>query len=436
MATGLTEILRRPESEEFDRKSALDPTNTQDYLELVVHLVAMANTRGGSVLIGTQGSAISKADLPLFDSARIDDKVNSLVEPRVGGIKSSLLGSDFMLIEIERSRNPPHVFKQDGNCTNRQQKPTTVFRRGDAYVRHSSKSERANRTDFERWLESRQQRLFENVKLVFQASPEAQIQIADGPGGMPVRIDPSAPGAQPVYDLLTADPFRDLEQELTGALKAWKTSHQLLNEAQIYKAYAERDMIRNPEVTELLLKSSWERHMQGYLWASRLDAATLVRLIREVVTADGYPAPQEALKISAMLPREHARAIFQLVEGTYRKNIKKVVRRLEPVLRARARKFEVFVEALCPGQRLTYKAGEGVKEVKTEAVTESTFDEILHFLLEGNKENRGVFKFAELLVFGRLVTNVDFSALTMPEVAPAELGPPEGEKSADPSVSD
>jgi hypothetical protein len=207
------------------------------------------------------------------------------------------------------------------------------------------------------------------------------------------------------------------------------------SELKIYKAYAERDKIRNPEVIELLLKSSWDRHMQGYLWAAKLDAVTLVRLIREVVTADGYPASQEALKISAMLPREHARAIFQLVEGTYKRNIKKVVRRLEPVLRARARKFEAFVEALCPGQRLTYKAGEGVKEVKIEDVTESTFDEVLHFLLEGQKENRGVFKFAELLVFGRLVTNVDFSALSMPEEAPAMQGPAEVEPPADAPVS-
>jgi schlafen family protein len=435
LVPSLTEMLQRPESEEFDRKGVLDPTNAQDYLELVAHLVAMANTRGGSILIGTQGSAISRADLPLFDSARIDDRVNSLIEPRVGGIKSSILGSDFVLIEIEKSGNPPHIFKQDGNCNNRQQKPITVFRRGDAYVRHSSKSERANRTDFERWLEARQQRLFENVKLVFQASPEAQIQIAEGSGGMPVRIDPNAPNAQPVYDLLTADPFRDLEQELMGALKAWKTSHQLLNEAQIYKAYAERNKISNPEVIELLLKSSWEHHMQGYLWAARLDAVTLVRVIREVVTAERYPASQEALKIAAMLPREHVREIFQLVEGSYKKNIKKAVKKLEPVLRARARKFEAFVEALCPGQRLTYKAGEGLKEVKIEAVIESTFDEILNSLLEGRKENRGLFKLAELLVFGRLVTNVDFSALTLSEEAPAEHVPPGVDPPSDVPVS-
>ena len=425
MAPELTEMLHRAEAEEFDRKSALDPNLLQDYLELAADLVAMANTRGGAILVGTQGSALPKADLALFDSARIDDKVNSLVEPRVGRIKSNALGSDFILIEIEKSDNPPHVFKQDGNCTNRQQKPVTVFRRGDVYVRHSSKSERANRTDFERWLETRQQRLFENVKLVFQASPEAQIQIAEGPGGVPVRIDPTAPGAQPVYDLLTPDPFRDLEQELTGALKAWKTSRQLLNEAQIYKAYAERDQISSPEVLELLLRSSWERYIQGYRWAAKLDAAALIRIVREVAAADTYPASQEALKIAALFPREHARPVFDLVKGSYKKGIKRAVKKFEPVLRARARKIEALIEVLCSGQKLAYVAGEGIKEVKVEAVTENTFDEILKFLLEGRKENRGVFKAAELLVFGRLVTNVDFSGINLPEGIPSEEPPPE-----------
>ena len=415
MALGLIELLQRPESEEFDRKSALDLTNAQDCLELVSHLVAMANTSGGSILVGTQGIPIPKLHLPLFDSARLDDKVNSLVEPRAGGIRSSIVDEDFVLIQIDKSGNPPHIFKQDGNCTNRQQKAVAVFRRGDAYVRHSSKSERANRTDFERWLEERQQRLFENVKLVFQASPDAQIQISAGSGGMPIRIDPNAPNAQPVYDLLTPVPFRDLEQELTGGLKGWKTSRQLLNEAQIYKAYFKRDKITNPEIVELLLRSCWDRYMQGYLWASRLDAINLVRIIHEVVTTDSHPASQEALKIAAMLPREQAKAIFQLVEGSYKKGIKKTVKKLDSVLRARARKFEALVEVLCPVQRVLYDAGDGVKEVKVEGITEGTFDEILKLLIEGQRESRGVFKVAELLVFGRLVTLVDFSALAPQE---------------------
>jgi hypothetical protein len=47
MLVDIAQLLRQPESEGFDRKSALDPTSSQDYLEFVADLVAMANTRGG-----------------------------------------------------------------------------------------------------------------------------------------------------------------------------------------------------------------------------------------------------------------------------------------------------------------------------------------------------------------------------------------------------
>jgi len=300
-------------------------------------------------------------------------------------------------------------------------------------VRHSSKSERANRADFERWFEERQQRLFENVKLVFDASPQAHIQIAEGPRGVPVRIDPDAPGAQPVYDLLTPEPFRDLRQELTGALKAWKTSRQLLNEPQLYKAYSNRSQISDSETLDLLLRSAWERYTPGYYWAAKLDAQALVQLLTDVIRADHYPAPQEALKIAALLPRDYAESLFYLIEASPRKSFKKAAKKFEPVLRARAKKYEVLVDVLCPGQRLIYSAGEGTKEVKIEAVNEATFEEVLSSLLEGRKENRGVFKAAELLVYGRRVSLIEFSTLEVsgaiaeegkaPASVPTEIGP-------------
>jgi schlafen family protein len=418
MAPQLHDLLGRSEAEDFDRKSSLDPTFAQDYLKLAADLIAMANTRGGAILIGTSGCDIPISHVLLFDSARIDDKVNSVVDPRVGGIKSCQLGEAFILVEIEKSQNPPHLFKQDGNCTDRQGKSASVFRRGDAFVRHSSKTERAARTDFDRWFDSRQKKLLDNVKLVFEASPDAEVQISKGSTGMPVRIAPEEPDAQPVYDLLTPNAFRDLKQELTGSLKAWKTSRQTLNEAQIYKAYAERGDVDDSEAIGLLLRSGWERYMPGFYWASKLNAASLIKIIREVLESDAYPASQEALKVAALLPREHARSLFRIVETSYKKNLKKAVRKFDPVLRARARKCEVLVAAIAPSQKLTYTSGEGIKEVKAEAVTEGTFDEILKSLLVGQKENRGVFKAAELLVFGPALGLVDFSAITQPDAGP------------------
>jgi len=91
------------------------------------------------------------------------------------------------------------------------------------------------------------------------------------------------------------------------------------------------------------------------------------------------------------------------------------------------------VDVLCPGQRLIYSAGEGTKEVKIEAVNEATFEEVLSSLLEGRKENRGVFKAAELLVYGRRVSLIEFSTLEVsgaiaeegkaPASVPTEIGP-------------
>ena len=411
MPLKLDELLERPESETFDRKSALDPTFQQDYLELAADLVAMANTEGGSILIGSKSVQLTAGHLPLFDSARIDDKVNSLVEPRIGGIKSHILGQDFVLVEVDKSENPPHIFRQDGNCTNRQHKPASVFRKGDVYVRHSSKSERATRTDFDRWLEARQRRLFDNVKLVFQASPEAEIRVVESASAMPVRIDPGAAYAQPVYEILTADPFRNLEQELTGAVKAWKTSGQFLNEVQIYKAYNDRVKILSAELTELVLISCWNDHMQGYFWASKLSAHRLTTVLEAVVSSTAYPASLEALKVASLIPREHAKVIFEIANASSKKSMKRIVKKLEPVLRARAKKSEALVHVLTPGQNLSYKVGEGTKEVKLDAVGQNTFDELLNTLIAGQRENRSAFKSAELLLFGASVTQVDFSTM-------------------------
>ena len=416
MAADLAQLLGVPESESFDRKSALDPTRPDDLLGLVADLTAMANTYGGAVLVGETGKAIPKEHLPLFDSARLDDKVNSFVEPRVCGIKSGVLDAEFLLVEVEKSPNPPHVFKREGNFHDAQGKQRSAFRAGDIFARHSSKTERANRGDFDRWFEENRKRLFENVRMVFEASPTAQIKMAEHEG-MPVRIDASAPDAQPVYDLLTAEPFRDLEQELLGGIKAWKTSGQFLNGAQILKAYHEREKITDQEVLELLLRSCWEHRLSGYCWATRIQPSRLYTIIEEVVSADRYPASAEALRVASLLPRAWAKALVAHSESS-RRSVQNLCKKLELVLRARTRKHVALAHSLHPSKTLKYKTPDGAKEVKVEMIGEDTFDELLRTLPGEIRENRGPFRLAELLTYGAALQEVQVEEAGEPEESP------------------
>lgn len=417
MPEDLASLLAKPESESYDRKSALDPTKPEDLLGLVADVSAMANTWGGAVLIGEAGKAIPKEHFPLFDSARLDDKVNSFVEPRIRDIRSSVLTEEFLLVGVDRSANPPHVFKREGNFHDAQGKQRSAFRLGDTFVRHSSKTERANRSDFDRWFEENRKRLFENVKMVFEAGPAARVQVTEGEG-VPVRIDPTAPNAQPVYDLLTPDPFRDLEQELVGGIKAWKTSGQYLNETQILKAYGQREKVSDSEAVELILRSCWEHRFHGYYWASKVQPPRLFNILEEVISADRYPASGEALKVASLLPRTWAKSLLTHADSSSRKIFKNLRKKLEAVLRARTRKQTALAHVLYPVKILKYRLASGAKEVRVEEIDESVLEELLKTLPEQTKDNRSPFRLAELLTFGARLQDIQLENGADSEDAP------------------
>jgi hypothetical protein len=408
MPHSLDQLFDEPESEELEKKSSLDPSNSKEVLGLVADVVAMSNTKGGRLLIGTRGAPIPDNQARLFASARIDDKVNSFAEPNVTGIKSIQLDRDFILIEVEKSKNPPHVFKKEGNYNDPEKGQSHIFRSRDILVRHSSKTERATRSDVDRMFTERQQTLFERVKMVFDAPTGARIEVVEEGMGVPVRIDPTAIDARPVYDVLTPSPFRDLHQELIGAVKSWKTSHQFLNETQIMKAYQEKEKINNVEILELLLRSSWERHMAGCFWAASIGASFLPRILEEGIRADVFPGSLEALRIASLLPRALATKLFAHAQQCKKKSVSKLAKRLEPVLRARTRKYEKLVEIFYPWRKITYLVPGGTKTIEFEHTNEAILNELAETILNGAKENRGAFKSVEIILYGPRVAELPF----------------------------
>jgi hypothetical protein len=253
----------------------------------------------------------------------------------------------------------------------------------------------------------RQQSLFEKVKMVFEAPAEAGIQIVEGLG-VPVRIDPAAPDARPVYDVLTSSPFRDLHQELTGAVKSWKTSHQLLNETQIMKAYAERKGIKDLEAIDLLLRSCWDRYIPGFWWAAQLGTGLLPQVIERAIEAVAYPSSAEALKVASLLPRDTAGKLFRIAHEYAKKSIRTKAKKLEPVLRARTKKYQKLIEILYPWQKLTYVVAGDTNMVTFDKVDEAILDVIIGTIRDGERENRGVFKTVESILYAPAVAELPF----------------------------
>lgn len=402
MSTGLPEAASAVESEVLERKSALNPTDLEDRLTLINTVVAMANTSGGHIVIGSVGKPIPASHLPLFDSARLDDQVNTYVEPRIEGIKSFTESPDFIMIEVPKGKNPPHVFRQNGNFEDANKKQKSVFRKGDVRVRHSSKTELATRDDFDRMFREQEQRLFEKVKIVFDAGPNAEITVSKE-ADLKFRLAPDDPTARPVKELLTPEPFRDFDQEMIGAVKAWKTSGQLLNEAQICKAYARRDAVTEVEVLALLLQSCWEKYLPGYCWATRLSNTQAAAVIRSTLESDKHPSALEALKIAVLLPIETAQPLIEIARKSKRDSIRNQLRRLEPVLRAKGDKNTALEKAQQLGQSVTYYVDGKKLDSRITSLDKKFFELVLAGLAAGEKRNRYAFKAVELRLFAGLI---------------------------------
>jgi hypothetical protein len=250
--------------------------------------------------------------------------------------------------------------------------------------------------------------LFEKVKMVFEAPSGSRVEVVEEGLAVPVRIDPEAAGARPVYDVLTPSPFRDMQQEMIGAVKSWKTSHQLLNETQIMKAYLERGTFQDSEVLELLLRSSWERHLPGCFWAARVGASTLPRILEEGIRADVFPGSLEALKIVSLLPRALATTLFMLTQKNKKRSVSKMAKKLEPVLRARTRKSDKLIEIFYSWRKITYFVPGGTKTVEFEKVDEAILNELMLTVLGGAKQNRSAFKTVEIILYAHEVAGLPF----------------------------
>jgi hypothetical protein len=229
------------ESKTVDFKRSFDPDNGGEWCEVIKDIVAMANSGGGTIIVGVDNDGTSPGDPTVsrvlaLDPAQITDKIAkytgvqfdafSLDEGERGAAKVAVLSVG--------QASKPLVFEKPGTYPIAEGKQKTAFSAGTLYVRHGAKSEPATSEDvariLERHIQSVRKEWMAGVRKVVNAPVGAKVDVlppgvrqSEDPTATPIRItkDPRAPE----YRLVDPDvthPWRqkDLLVEVNRSLLA------------------------------------------------------------------------------------------------------------------------------------------------------------------------------------------------------------------------
>jgi predicted HTH transcriptional regulator len=149
-AEKIRELLERgAESAKLDYKSEYDPSNTDHKVRLVKHILAMANTAGGYIVIGVEDDG-TRRGLASTAAERIDE---AIIRSQVAGYTSTQIpifsansvdhdGQTFAIVTVLPLAMTVAVANAEGNSPG-----GNLFRKGDVLVRHGSASERWSQAD-------------------------------------------------------------------------------------------------------------------------------------------------------------------------------------------------------------------------------------------------------------------------------------------------
>ena len=175
-----------PERDELEEKSEYSKKHHERGV-LVKTIVAMANTRGGRIVL----RSLEGMKPDEFDSSRLDDLVRKYAAPAVDGLCAWSDGGS-VFIDVPEGVRKPHVFICDLWFVDDRGIRKPAFSPGQVWVRHSAKNEPARAEDFSRFMREEVSRFLQRMS-VQVASAELSLR----PGaqdGVPVRLsdDPGA----------------------------------------------------------------------------------------------------------------------------------------------------------------------------------------------------------------------------------------------------
>lgn len=228
------------ETADVDFKSAFNPNDKGDLLEVIKDVVAIANSGGGIILFGLTNdggpSVAALKSIAALDPAKITDAIYKYTDCQFQGFelrKAYKEGRELRAM-IVGPTSTPIVFSQTGNYAEPSGKQKNAFMGGTVYFRHGAKSETGNSEDLrgfiERRIESIRSEWLDGIAKVVEAPSGSTIQVlepgAETGSAAPVRLtsDPAA-STLPVGSMDLGWPHRQKEviAEVNKALAGVKT---------------------------------------------------------------------------------------------------------------------------------------------------------------------------------------------------------------------
>jgi hypothetical protein len=222
-------LARTGETADLDFKSQFDIEDSADWLEIIKDIAALANSGGGTILIGVNDdgtpSGTDVAGALAIDPADLTNRIHKYTGTHFHGFEFTECdkeGHEVCAIIVKGCRIPL-VFTRVGTYEVAMGKQKTVFSVGTVYFRHGAKSEPGTSDDLRAFLDREVELIkrswLDGIAKVVEAPagsrfailpPEAQ---AAGPSGaLPLRLtdDPNAPAYYAV-PIDTTHPFRQKE---------------------------------------------------------------------------------------------------------------------------------------------------------------------------------------------------------------------------------
>jgi hypothetical protein len=169
------------EKENLEYKSQFDGSE-KAWLKLIKTAVAMANKKGGIIRYEK-----ILTDISSLDSSNIDNKINSYIFPKLRGIISKKKKSGVDII-IPNSELKPHMFIRRGIYKNEDGNEVVEFYEGQIWIRHSSKNELFDKSDFDALVQEQINKFIERMKIIAAQYPSSILEQSES--GTPLKIKP------------------------------------------------------------------------------------------------------------------------------------------------------------------------------------------------------------------------------------------------------